>query len=84
MFVFSGVVGPWMLDLCTPMAHIHTMKFVETSIFTKEITKLLPDDSYRMLQTSLMLRPDRSSKGAVDCGKFAGVCPDLENADLCV
>jgi len=34
------------------------MVFIETSIFTKEIKQLLSDDSYRMLQTALMLRPD--------------------------
>jgi hypothetical protein len=34
------------------------MIFVETSIFTKEIQNLIPDDVYRMLQTALMLRPD--------------------------
>ncbi|MBW2247922.1 MAG: type II toxin-antitoxin system RelE/ParE family toxin [Deltaproteobacteria bacterium] len=33
------------------------MIFIETSIFTKEIQRLLPDDKYRMLQTVLMLRP---------------------------
>jgi len=32
--------------------------FVETSIFTEEIRRLLPDEGYRMLQTALMLRPD--------------------------
>ena len=40
------------------MAYSDTMKFIETSIFTKEIKNLLPDESYRMMQTSLMLRPD--------------------------
>ena len=34
------------------------MVFIETSVFTKEITRLLPDEHYRMLQTALMLRPD--------------------------
>jgi hypothetical protein len=34
------------------------MIFIETSIFTKEIQKLITDDIYRMLQTALMLRPD--------------------------
>ena len=29
-----------------------------TSIFTKEIRRLLPDDDYKQLQTALMLRPD--------------------------
>jgi hypothetical protein len=37
------------------------VRFIETSIFAKEIQRLLPDDSYRMLQTSLMLRPDAGS-----------------------
>lgn len=34
------------------------MRFVETSIFTKQLEKLLPDVSYRMLQSSLMYKPD--------------------------
>jgi len=40
------------------MAYNTIMIFIETSIFTKEIQHLLPDDKYRMLQTALMLRPD--------------------------
>lgn len=35
------------------------MRFVETPIFTKVITALLDDDSYRHLQSSLMRRPDQ-------------------------
>jgi len=34
------------------------MVFIETSIFTKEIQRLISDDQYRMLQTALILRPD--------------------------
>lgn len=34
------------------------MIFIETSIFTKEIKRFLPDDEYRQLQTDLMLRPE--------------------------
>ena len=34
------------------------MIFIETSIFTKEIQRLISDDNYRMLQTALMFRPD--------------------------
>jgi mRNA-degrading endonuclease RelE of RelBE toxin-antitoxin system len=34
------------------------MIFVETSVFTREIKTLLPDEDYRMLQTALMFRPD--------------------------
>lgn len=40
------------------MAYINTMIFVETSVFTREIKGLLPDEEYRMLQTALMFRPD--------------------------
>ena len=43
------------------MAYITVMVFIETSIFTKEIERLLPDESYRMLQSVLMLRPDAGS-----------------------
>lgn len=34
------------------------MIFIETSVFTREIKDLLPDEEYRMLQTALMFRPD--------------------------
>ena len=34
------------------------MIFIETSIFTKEIKSLLPDDEYKNLQFALMFRPD--------------------------
>lgn len=40
------------------MAYNLLMIFIETSIFTKEIQRLISDDHYRMLQTALMLRPD--------------------------
>lgn len=35
----------------------HAMLFVETSIFTQEIKKLLPDDECRQLQELFLLRP---------------------------
>ena len=35
------------------------MRFVETPIFTKVITRLLDDESYRGLQAALMLRPEQ-------------------------
>lgn len=35
------------------------MRFVETPIFTKVITRLLDDESYRALQVALMLRPEQ-------------------------
>jgi hypothetical protein len=34
------------------------MVIVETSIFTRRVTELLPDDSYRELQATLVDRPD--------------------------
>ncbi|RLE24912.1 MAG: hypothetical protein DRJ65_09075 [Acidobacteria bacterium] len=33
------------------------MKFVETSVFSKQVVKMLSDVSYRMLQSVLMFRP---------------------------
>jgi hypothetical protein len=35
------------------------MRFVETPIFTKVVTRLLDDDEYRSLQIALMLRPEQ-------------------------
>ena len=40
------------------MAYIQFMRFIETQIFTKQVQKLLTDDSYRMLQSALMFKPD--------------------------
>ena len=40
------------------MAYTYYVVFIETSIFTREIKCLLPDDNYKQLQTALMLRPD--------------------------
>lgn len=40
------------------MAYIENVVFIETSIFTREIRDLLPDEQYRRLQTALMLKPD--------------------------
>lgn len=43
------------------MAYDVVMLFIETSIFTKEIQRLLSDEYYRMLQNALMLRPGAGS-----------------------
>jgi hypothetical protein len=43
------------------MAYSANMIFIETSIFTKEILRLLPDESYRKLQSVIMLRPEAGS-----------------------
>ena len=40
------------------MAYTTTMIFIETSVFTREIKGLLPNEEYRRLQTALMYRPD--------------------------
>lgn len=39
------------------MAHISIMIFTETKVFTKQITRLIPDDDYRELQQELVLNP---------------------------
>lgn len=41
-----------------PLAYILARVFVETHAFTVRIRKLLPDDSYRLLQTALAGAPD--------------------------
>jgi mRNA-degrading endonuclease RelE of RelBE toxin-antitoxin system len=43
------------------MAYTAIMIFIETSIFTEEILRLMSDEDYRMLQAALMLRPDAGS-----------------------
>lgn len=35
------------------------MRFVETPIFTREVTELLTDDEYRGVQLALLLRPEQ-------------------------
>ena len=46
-----------LLDIYANGVYDNTMLFIETSIFTQEIKKLLPDDEYRQLQELLLLRP---------------------------
>lgn len=41
------------------------MQFIETSVFTRQVTTLLSDDEYRQLQVVLTTRPD---SGAVISG----------------
>ncbi len=40
------------------MTYGSNMKFIETSVFTKQILTLLPDTNYRLLQSALMIKPD--------------------------
>ena len=40
------------------MTYIFFMKFIETSIFSKQVQEFLTEESYRMLQSALMFRPD--------------------------
>ena len=37
------------------------MRFVETSIFTKQVKELLTDEEYRGLQLALLLRPEQGA-----------------------
>lgn len=37
------------------------MRFVETPLFTRVITRLVDDESYRQLQSALMRRPDQGA-----------------------
>jgi len=48
------------------------MRFVETTIFTRQIVGLLTDDEYRALQAALVLRPEQGAliKGSGGPGKI--------------
>jgi hypothetical protein len=37
------------------------MRFVETTVFTKQVVELLADDEYQALQSALILRPDQGA-----------------------
>ena len=37
------------------------MRFIETPIFTREVTELLSDEEYRGLQLALLLRPEQGA-----------------------
>ncbi len=37
------------------------MRFVETPIFTRQVTSLLSDDEYKALQQALLLRPEQGA-----------------------
>jgi len=54
------------------------MEFIETSIFTKQVMKLLPDNGYQKLQSILMLNP---GVGAIS-EKSAGIDPAKAKEDL--
>lgn len=60
------------------MAYSLGMIFIETSVFTKEITRLLPDEHYRMLQSALILRPDAGDliRGSGGLRKIRWKLPD--------
>jgi hypothetical protein len=40
------------------MTYVFNMVFIETTIFTKQITSLLTEAEYRALQQEILLRPD--------------------------
>ena len=48
------------VDTNTPMAY-HNLEFIETSVFTKQISELLSDDSYVELQKELIENPKKGT-----------------------
>jgi hypothetical protein len=50
------------------------MRFVETAIFTREISAFLTDEEYRSLQLALLLRPEQGplSQEVVAFGSLGG------------
>ena len=43
------------------MAYSYLVRFVETPIFTRDVTDLLTDDEYRALQLALLFRPEQGA-----------------------
>ena len=40
------------------MAHNNMAVFVETSVFTRKVRELFPEEEYRLLQVALLRKPD--------------------------
>jgi len=50
-----------LLDLYTPLAYTAGVQFIETSVFTRQVTALLTDDEYSQLQVALLVHPETGS-----------------------
>jgi hypothetical protein len=61
------------------------MIIIETSIFTRQVVSLLPDDEYRKLQVLLANRPAAGDLigAAAGCAKSVGRCPARASAAGC-
>ena len=61
------------------MAYITAMRFVETPVFTRELKRLLDDESYRRLQVALILRPAQGViiRGSGGLRKLRWAAPDI-------
>jgi hypothetical protein len=60
------------------------MLFIETPIFTKLVTDLMPDDEYRKIQLALVLRPEAGKKlypAAAGFEKFDGKAVAVVNGE---
>jgi hypothetical protein len=55
------------------------MRFVETPVFTRELKRLLDDESYRRLQVALILRPAQGViiRGSGGLRKLRWASPDV-------
>ncbi len=40
------------------MAYVSVVKIIETHVFTRQVKDILSDEEYRLLQNTLVLRPD--------------------------
>ena len=58
------------------------MQIIETTVFTRRVTKLLSDDEYRLLQHALVARPDSGAiiPGSAGIRKVRWKCKEVENA----
>ncbi len=58
----QGEVGHWLryyaIDAYTPLAYSEAMIFIETPVFTRQITALVDDDDYAEFQRELADNPE--------------------------
>lgn len=80
------VILTWARIGLTSIRHwriMNSMQFIETSVFTRQVTALLTDEEYGQLQVALSAHPDAGilSQAAEGCGKSVGPSAAGANAE---
>ena len=57
IILWAIMLNKYAIDLLNYLYYTNNMEIVETSLFTKEITRILTDDEYKALQNALVTNP---------------------------